>query len=651
MPILLIVAAGVVLSLATAPPVRGGAPPIPGGISANVPRASDPSADGATEPGAASAGEHPQDHAHAHGTPGIDPSRGGWTASDPFTNRGRYMPRLHCLQTEEGGSDWLWSLTLIGLGLAVLIGYLKIYRFFLRSYLAEKPEFRNHKLMDLANIFLWCGVCGYFLSALMFFWPGYRLMAICLGVLLFFTLRFIRRLGDLTVSLAAPRIKAELESTLADANERLRSEVAARTAEANEARAVAERAKVEAELARDAAEEANQAKSQFVASMSHEIRTPMNAILGYAELLGDVATDDVERDAAAATIQRNGRHLIELINDILDVSKIEAGSMSVERVACCPRTVIEDVVSLLHGRASEQGLLLCAEALDELPSFVVTDPTRLRQILVNLVGNALKFTAEGEVRIVARVLASESGSDAIEVRVRDTGIGLEPDQLESIFDAFRQADASTTRRYGGTGLGLSISRTLAEMLGGGLSVESEAGMGSTFILRIDSGLADGELPADVARPEAVDANAGDLATMTGRVAIVDDGIDNRRLFGHLLRKAGLNVDVYEDGRSAIDALVVDGVAIDPHGAPAPDMILLDLQMPEIDGHETVRRLRAAGWAGPVIALTAHALSEVGAQCREDGFDDVAHKPISRSALLELCRTWLARGDAEGRRAA
>ncbi len=400
--------------------------------------------------------------------------------------------------------------------------------------------------------------------------------------------------------------------------------------------------------AKDAAESANQAKSEFLANMSHEIRTPMTAILGYLDL---IAEDEALAGAAGGervreqigVVRRNGHALLEIINDILDWSKIEAGRQDVESVPVSPWEVVAEVESLLRVRAQAKKLAFEVEWATPVPATIRTDPTRVRQILVNLVANALKFTEQGGVRLCVRLLTPPTvAAPQLDFAVIDTGVGLTPDELARLFRPFTQADTSVRRRFGGTGLGLAIGRRLARLLGGDITVESTPGRGSTFRLRIPTGSLEGvplhtpgddEAAVTAVRPSAPRAPS---PTLRGRLLLAEDGPDNQRLIAAVLRKAGANVTVVENGRLAVHA----ARAADSAGEPF-NVILMDMQMPVLDGYEATRELRRGGYTRPIIALTAHAMAHDRAKCLSAGCDDYARKPIDRAALLELLRRYLS----------
>ncbi|MCW5765665.1 MAG: response regulator [Phycisphaeraceae bacterium] len=383
---------------------------------------------------------------------------------------------------------------------------------------------------------------------------------------------------------------------------------------------------------RDRAQAASRAKSEFLANMSHEIRTPMTAILGFIDLLDGDAT--VAADAAA-TIRRNGEHLLSIINDVLDVSKIESGRFSVESIPTDPVAVVRDAMALLAPRARAKGLHLACDIGPDVPRGVLSDPFRLRQIVVNLVGNAIKFTDSGSVRVA---MAAEPG-DVLRIEVADTGIGMEPAEADRLFRPFTQADASITRRFGGTGLGLTISRALARMLGGDITLVTEPGRGSTFTARIAArpvAAAQTEREVPVANPAAAVAPLAGL-----RILVAEDGPDNQRLFRHHLSRAGAEVMLVANGRQAVEALCVQAGAGWPIARrPAPfDLVLMDMQMPELDGHGATRALRSAGCDVPIIALTAHAMAGDREHCHAAGCNAYAAKPIGRDELIDLCARW------------
>ncbi|HYO08100.1 MAG TPA: ATP-binding protein [Tepidisphaeraceae bacterium] len=407
------------------------------------------------------------------------------------------------------------------------------------------------------------------------------------------------------------------------------------------AKDITARKNMERELldAKQTAEAASRAKSAFVANMSHEIRTPMTAILGYADLL-TLNQSDEERRRCIQTIRRNGEHLLSVINDILDVSKIEAGKMTVERITCSPVQIVTDVAALMKVRAIDKNLAFDVRYIGPIPQAIQTDPTRLRQILMNLLGNAIKFTHAGSIKLLVSLIDPvDHPSPRLRFDVVDTGVGLTKEQQALLFRPFAQADNSTTRKFGGTGLGLTISKRLAMMLGGDLYSRSEAGAGSTFTLAVQTGPLRGVALLD--SPQAlVDASEGpatraDTVRLEGRVLLAEDGADNRVLITFYLRQAGLEVVEVENGLLARDR------ALDSLKKGNPfDLILMDMQMPELDGYGAVAQLRKANYRGPIVALTAHAMGGDREKCLSAGCDDFAVKPIDHEIFVNVLRKYL-----------
>jgi signal transduction histidine kinase/CheY-like chemotaxis protein len=394
------------------------------------------------------------------------------------------------------------------------------------------------------------------------------------------------------------------------------------------------------------AQEANRAKSDFLANMSHEIRTPMTAIIGFAELLNDANQTIDARRECVGTINRSGKHLLTIINDILDISKIEAGKMAVEPLACSPVTIINDAVSLMRERAAERGLQLRVVYETPVPETFTTDPLRLRQVLLNLVGNAVKFTERGSVTVGVR---ADRDAQTLTVAVQDTGIGIARENIDKLFQPFSQSDNTMTRRFGGTGLGLTIAKRFAELLGGTLTVKSTQGVGSTFTLTVSTGPLEGTAFVTGAEQETVKQAAPTTTAglLNGcRVLLAEDGVDNQRLLTLYLRKAGTHVDVVENGRLACEAVA----ATRAKEAGAYDVILMDMQMPEMDGYTASATLRKRGDTTPIVALTAHALVGDRERCLAAGCSDYLTKPVDRGALIQTCLRWW-RGEGETRAAA
>ena len=401
------------------------------------------------------------------------------------------------------------------------------------------------------------------------------------------------------------------------------------------ARDITEKKQYDAKItqALEEAKNSNRAKSDFLANMSHEIRTPMTAILGYTDLLLDPAHDAADFEQTVSTIKRNGEHLLTVINDILDISKLEAGKMEVERLECSPLDIASEVVDLLKVRAEGKGLSLAIETVGPIPCTILSDPTRLRQILVNLMGNAIKFTEIGGVRLV--ISCVDDGPESFfQCEVIDTGIGMTEAQVDGLFQAFTQGDTSTTRKFGGTGLGLVISKRLTELLGGTLTVQSKPGEGSRLRMRFPTGpLASVRMLNDATvasgmKPKVAPPTQPEADTLACRILFAEDGPDNQRLVGFILKKAGAEVTIVENGKLALDA----ALQARDEGTPF-SVILMDMQMPVMDGYEATGMLREKGYTGPIVALTAHAMAGDRQKCLDAGCDDYQTKPIDRKKLI------------------
>ncbi|MCA9139595.1 MAG: response regulator [Planctomycetales bacterium] len=388
-------------------------------------------------------------------------------------------------------------------------------------------------------------------------------------------------------------------------------------------------------IAKREADDANQAKSEFLARMSHEIRTPMNAILGYTDVLRrGFDTSISDRQEYLDTIHGSGEHLLALINDILDLSKVESGQMELELGPCSPLKIIKEVVTLLKSKADEKGIYLKFRGEGLLPKSIQGDSVRLRQAIVNLAGNAIKFTDSGGVDIVARIdqEASDRRADKnliLAVDVIDTGIGISGDAQAKVFEPFAQADTSITRRFGGTGLGLAISKQLAEAMGGDISLVSTPGQGTTFTIRIAIGSAD-ELemvdPQDYLNTQVESTNTRHKVRQLPhcKILVADDGSPNRKLLQLVLGQAGVDVVAVENGKQAVDAASEQDF----------DIILMDMQMPVMDGYTATGVLREVGYTRPIFALTANAMQGDQEKCFAAGCSGFLSKPIKIDLLLE-----------------
>jgi len=434
---------------------------------------------------------------------------------------------------------------------------------------------------------------------------------------------------------------------LTDITDRKRAEDALRVAQEDleAANRELERALVRAREMAAQAEAANVAKSEFLANMSHEIRTPMTAILGFADLLADPYLSRDERRDYVEALQRNGMALTELIGDILDLSRIEADKVTVDNVPTPLADLMKDVLAAVRVRADKKGLTLEVRYGPTLPERILTDPVRLRQVLTNIVGNAVKFTERGGVSIAVEC-STEGGRLRVGFAVSDTGIGIAPEKIGGLFEPFTQANGSTTRRYGGTGLGLAIARRLARLLGGDVEVQSELGKGSTFTATIDGGPAAAVQwhpppPEAAPRPEKPGLDATRVR-FRGRVLLAEDVPDVHRLVAKVLRRLGVEVDVAETGPAAC-AQAEESIRC---GRPY-DLILMDIQMPEMDGYEATRRLRSAGWKGPIVALTAHTMAGDREKCAAAGCDDYIPKPLTMPTVLDVLSRHLSMSADEG----
>jgi PAS domain S-box-containing protein len=412
------------------------------------------------------------------------------------------------------------------------------------------------------------------------------------------------------------------------------------------------RAEVTLRVAKEAAEAASRAKSEFLANMSHELRTPMTAIMGFADILmmsSPLSPD--EQQEFLEGIQSNSQALLRLIDDILDLSRIEADRMPVEKADCPLQDVIDEVVAAVRTKAGEKGLSLTVNYQLPLPKTIYTDRDRLRQILLNLVGNAIKFTECGGIRISVCCLREGNGTGRMQFAVSDTGIGIPQDKINDIFQPFVQVDGSLTRRYGGTGLGLGISQRLAKVLGGDIAVTSQLGQGSTFNVTIDAGIlktfctagfpegSGGKptlAPTRQAPPTQQAPPPQQTSALHGRVLFAEDYSDVQHLIRFHLTGMGLEVDMADNGGTACEMVEQSRAEGNPY-----DLILMDIQMPVMDGFEATRWLRRQGWEGPVVALTAFAMVGDREKCLSAGCDDFITKPLTPQELKDVVTRYIS----------
>jgi len=396
------------------------------------------------------------------------------------------------------------------------------------------------------------------------------------------------------------------------------------------------------EAARDRAAGEAEARTRFLAHMSHEIRTPLTAIIGYAQLAAEPGTDSAARADAVRAVSQNSAHLMGVISDVLDLARIDAEGVTIRRERISPISILDDTMIMFREHAAAKGVALSHEITMPAPMHIETDPVRLRQILVNLVGNAIKFTSAGSVTVRLGVVPTPAGTHTLRIEIVDTGIGMDADHVERLFHPFGQADEETRRVYGGTGLGLVISRKIARALGGDIVVASKPGEGTTVTLDTDPGELAGVRWCESTRELRQGAPASGVSRtqdirLFGRVLVVDDFPDNLRLIALRLRKAGAQVAMAASGREAVEATEAARSA----GAPF-DLILMDMQMPEMDGPGATRALRERGFTTPIVALTANALGEHRAAFSEAGANDFLSKPFDTAKLVETCAAWIDR---------
>lgn len=385
---------------------------------------------------------------------------------------------------------------------------------------------------------------------------------------------------------------------------------------------------------------ANEAKTHFLANMSHEIRTPLSAILGFAELMLSTDLSNDERVNSINTICRSGQQLLKIIDEILDISKVEAGHLQIERLDVNVCNMLKDLRSLLSVRAQAKEISLDIRLTSKIPEHVFTDPTRLRQILTNMISNAIKFTENGKVTVDVNWIAEPQGR--LQFHVHDTGVGIDMIQAEKLFQPFVQVDSTTTRKFGGTGLGLALSRKLAQALGGNVVLEnSQTGQGSTFLVEVQTDAVsdtkfisalDDTVVAEVAR---AGTDKAQLELDGIKILLVEDAAINQILITKFLTSAGAKVELAENGR----------IGVNKATSGQYNIVLMDIQMPEMDGYEATTTLRASGFTTPIIALTAHALKEDRDRCLSVGCSDHLTKPIDRKKLIRQISYFVALDEA------
>lgn len=565
------------------------------------------------------------DHDHSSST--------GYAALDVFTADGSYLPRTHCIVSQTGETDWSLVWLLFGLNAIVITGYFRIFGFWRKAYLQEEVHDRNKKLMDLAWIFLFCAICGYVSSIVLFFWPAYRLLALMLIPLGFFTWKFAANLEDFKISLSAKRLARQLNESLT----REKVELESKVQEATE----------NLRIAKDCAERSDSAKGEFLANMSHEIRTPLSAIIGYTDIVLDDPKLHPDQRREIQGIKQHSGHLLGVINDILDVTQIESGNFQYQETPCSISDLVEEVVEIMSIRARRKGIGIYISVHKSIPDQVFSDPIRIKQMVSNIIRNAVKFTDSGDIFVevmpnsTAHKATNSKDLFEFSIIVRDNGIGIAPDKLEAIFESFTQENKSIRNQYGGCGLGLSISQQIARDLGGDIVAESGPGFGAlftcTFSAPITNEIINKQHETSPHRPVL------ESKLSSSRILLVEDGADNRILVEFHFNKIGIQIDTAHDGLMAkkkVNQMIQLGT---PY-----DIILMDISMPKMDGIQCTTQLRNQGISTPIIMLTAHALQDQRDKCFAAGANAYHCKPIDFTALFQTCTELL---EEPGRRVA
>ena len=386
--------------------------------------------------------------------------------------------------------------------------------------------------------------------------------------------------------------------------------------------------------AKEDAEHSSKIAREFLASMSHEIRTPMTAIIGFGENLMEPNLSPEERLKAVQTILQSGTYLLNIINNILEFSKIEAGKIQLECIPCSTPGMLTHVQSLMEPHAKEKGLRFQLTCVNKVPETIQGDPTRIQQILINLLGNAIKFTKEGTILLLVSFREDDDAQGVLDFNIMDSGIGMTEEQLDRLFVPFQQADASTARNFGGSGLGLTICKRLATLLGGDIFVASQPERGSLFRVTIPTGDITGVKMTDDLQSVRVETKnpAASGVEIHGKVLLAEDTKVNQILIARLLQKAGADVSVCENGQEAVELAMAACAAGDPFA-----VILMDMQMPVLDGYGATRLLRKQGYTLPIIALTASVMPADRSECLQAGCDDFSSKPVDRKKLFQQIR--------------